>query len=333
MKNLNFGTKLLIILLGTVIVLLGIMISVTTSISYKAIDKEAKAYVKKDVEQWAKEIKADLDLSIASVNAMEHRLTLAIENGEKLTKAGMVEFQKSILKDNSLLFASWITFEDDSYLFSRKDGSSNAKYYTKNGVFSPYVIKEGNSFLVTAVPDFNKNARYLVTAYTQKRIALSETYIDSAKKTLVISIAKPVIIKDKIIGVVGVDFEIDELHQVISNLHILDAGYFRLIDNNGIVLSHKNKDRIGKVYVDSANGNKDEIQAIKNSKDGKGYEFYADAAITGNKSYFVSYAFEFGNTGMYWTLIGSVPESVYLGVAYENATFGVIFAIAIICRI
>jgi len=330
MKNLNFGTKLLIILLGTVIVLLGIMIAVTTSISYKAIDKEAKAYVKKDVEQWAKEIKSDLDLSISSVNSMEHRLTVAIENGEKLTKSGMVEFQKDILKDNDLLFASWITFEDDSYLFSRNDGSSSAKYYTKSGVFSPYVIKEDNKFLVTAVPDFDKTKVFVKTAYEQRRIAISEPYIDSAKKILVLSISKPVIIKGKVIGIVGVDFEIDKLDKVISKLQILDAGYFRLINNHEVVLSHRNKDRLGKPYISNANADIDGAQALKNAKAGKEYEYYGEAAVTGNKSYFVSYPFEFGNTGLYWTLIGSVPEAVYLSVAHENTIFSIVFAIVII---
>ncbi|RBQ31110.1 hypothetical protein CRU92_08020, partial [Arcobacter sp. FW59] len=331
MKSLNFGTKLLIILLGTVILTLGLMISITSNVTYNAIEEQAKAYVKKDVERWGEDIKSKLNLSIASVDALESKVRVAIENDELITKSGMVEFQKDILKANDLLFASWISFEDDSYnLFSAKSADSTQNYYTPNGLFAPFVYRSKNNLDVAHLPNFDKNAPYIKSAYENKIVSVSMPYNDSTTNLLMVTVSKPIIINNKVIGIAGVDIITDDIDKEISKLKILDAGYFNLIENHDIIVAHNDKARIGKSFSTLANGDKDRLQAIANQKEGKPYEFYSIARATGMNSYFVTYPFEFGNTGVYWLMMGSVPENTYLKAAYENRNFSIVFAAAII---
>ncbi|WP_228133681.1 methyl-accepting chemotaxis protein [Aliarcobacter lanthieri] len=330
MGKLNFGTKLLIILLITVIVSLGLMITITSSVTYNAIEEQAKVYVKSDVERWGEEIKSKLDLSISSVNSLESRIKVAIEHNEILTKEGMVEFQKDMLRHNSLLYSSWVAFEDDSYLFAKNDGTSKSDYYAPNGVFAPYVIREKNGFDINHLSNYDKNAEHIKPAIENRRVSVTKPYNDSTKGILMVSVSQPLIINDKIIGVVGVDFELAQIDEEIGKLTILGAGYFNLIENHDIIVAHKDKARIGKAFSPLANGDKDRLQAIANQKEGKSYEFFSVAKATGENSYFVTYPFEFGNTGVYWLIMGSVPEHVYLESAYENRNFSIIFAVVII---
>lgn len=106
MKNMSFGTKLLLILVSTVILSLGIMIFFISSNTYKNSSLQAEGYIKALVEKYGEETKAKLDLSISSTEAIANRLETAIKNGEKLTKSGMVDFQKEILNKNPILFAN-----------------------------------------------------------------------------------------------------------------------------------------------------------------------------------------------------------------------------------
>lgn len=134
-KNLNFGTKLLIVLISTVVLSLATMVYFTTSKSYENAERQAKDYIKATVTSYANEQKTLLDSTINIVQSMVNRVETGINTDEKLTNAGMVEFQKDILKNNDFLFTAWIGFSDDSYMFNRYDGRDKNPYYTPKGVF------------------------------------------------------------------------------------------------------------------------------------------------------------------------------------------------------
>src|SRR5574344_1212316 len=328
MKNMSFGTKLLLILVSTVILSLGIMIFFISSNTYKNSSLQAESYVKALVEKYGEETKAKLDLSISSTEAIANRLETAIKNGEKLTKSGMVDFQKEILNKNPILFANWIVFEDDSYLFSRNDGTDTNNYYTKDGKnsFAPYIIKEKNGFLTAAIPKFTKERELINIVYEKNRVAVVPPYMDSAKNILVISISAPIHADGKIIGVAGVDIELAVLANEVSKQKIYENGYLNLIDSHNIVTSHKSADRIGKDYKELAKGDTNRLQILDNQKAGKSHEFYAKAASDGAASFLYSYPFEFGNTGQYWVILGVADESEFLASVKENIIFSLILA-------
>ena len=103
MKNLNFGTKLILILVASVIVSLGTMIFFTTKKQYENAEKQSQEYIKSTVKSYAIEQKAIFDKTITEVESIVNRIETAIKTDEKLTKEGMIEFQKNILKNNDFL--------------------------------------------------------------------------------------------------------------------------------------------------------------------------------------------------------------------------------------
>lgn len=177
MKNLNFGTKLLLLLVASVVLSLGTMIFFTTKKQYENAENQAKEYIKVTVKSYANEQKTILDSTIDVVFSMVNRIETGIKTDEKLTKAGMVEFEKNILKNNDFLFSAWIGFSDDSYLFDRYDGSDKNPYYTPKGIFQPLVTSIGNGkYDVEYLPEFNKNDIYLKHAIETGKVAITEPY-------------------------------------------------------------------------------------------------------------------------------------------------------------
>ena len=329
MKNLKFGTKLILLLISAITVSLGIMIYFISNNNFKSSSQQSEAFVKTLVEKYGEETKAKLDLSISSTESIVNRLETAIKNGERLTKDGMIDFQKNVIDTNPLLFANWIVFEDDSYLFSRNDGSDTNKYYSKNGSFSPYVIKEKGGFLVTAIPMFTKEREFLNIAYEKNRVAIAPPYMDSAKNILVVSISAPIHVDGKIIGVAGVDIELATLSEELSKQKIYENGYLNLIESHGIITSHKSTDRIGKDYKELSKGDENRLKILENQKSGKTHEFYSKSAANGKNSYLYSYPIEFGNTGQYWTILGVAQEDEFLASAIENIYFSLVLAIVV----
>ncbi|WP_029888298.1 methyl-accepting chemotaxis protein [Aliarcobacter lanthieri] len=333
MKNLNFGTKLLIILLGTVILSLGTMIFFTSKNQYANAEEEAKNYIKATVKAHAMEQKSILDNTISVVDSMVNRIETAIKTGEKLTKEGMVDYQKNILKKNDFLFTAWIGFDDDSYLFDRYDGKDVNPYYTPKGVFQPLVTSEGGGkYSVEFLPEFNKEDVYLKPAIENKRVSITKPYeyeMSNGKKVLMVSVAAPIIINSKVIGVVGVDFSLETINKKVSEITLYKTGYLSLYEPHGIVVAHPRTEGVGKPFS-NLTSNPTVLGIIEQGVKGKEYDFMTKSLRDGKEAYTYSYPYEFGDTKRYWMMACSVPIDEFMEKANDVRNFSLIFSFIVL---
>ncbi len=77
------------------------------------------------------------------------------------------------------------------------------------------------------------------------KIIWTDPYIDTTSKKTTITVAKTVEDKGKIIGVVGVDIQLDELSEALASRTIGREGYLFVTDKNGIMIAHNDKELIG----------------------------------------------------------------------------------------
>ena len=332
MKNLNFGTKLILILVASVIVSLGTMIFFTTKKQYENAEKQAKEYIKATVKSYANEQKAILDGTIDVVNSMVNRVETAIKTDEKLTKAGMVEFQKNILKNNDFLYTAWIGFEDDSYLFDRYDGSDKNPYYTPKGVFQPFVAANGNEkYNLEFLPEFNKNDIYLKNAVESKKVSITEPYeyeMIGGKKVLMVSVSAPILVDGKVIGVAGVDFTLETINKKISEIVLFETGYLSLYETHGIVVAHPRTESIGKPFSNMTT-NPTILRVVEDGVKGKDYDYISKSLRDGKDAYTYSYPYEFGDTKQYWMMACSVPVEEFMKETNTVRDFSLIFALIV----
>jgi methyl-accepting chemotaxis protein len=72
-----------------------------------------------------------------------------------------------------------------------------------------------------------------------------EPYIDTATKSMVLTVSQAVIVQGKLIGVVGVDLKIDSIMSLMNGITIGDTGYVFILDASNKFISHKGHDLIG----------------------------------------------------------------------------------------
>ena len=92
------------------------------------------------------------------------------------------------------------------------------------------------------LPEFNKNDIYLKNAVESKKVSITEPYeyeMSGGKKVLMATVSAPIIINDKVIGVVGVDFTLEAINNAISSITLFDTGYLIFIEPSGAIISHK----------------------------------------------------------------------------------------------
>ncbi|OCL90077.1 methyl-accepting chemotaxis protein [Aliarcobacter thereius] len=330
MKKLNFGTKLLLILLSSVIILLGTMIYFTNSSSYENAEIQAKNLIRTTVEKYAYEKDSIFEKSAIVVQSIKNRLEVSIEKNELLTKEGMVEFQKNVVSDNEFLYGAWVSFADDSYVFSRYDGSDNKIFYTEEGIFQPYIRNDNGKLVEGSLPKFDANDSDIKKAIETRRVSISEPYEYNlfGTKVLMLTVSAPVMVKDKIIAVVGVDFTLDYIHKIISEVTLFETGYLSLYDKEGTIVSHPITSNIGKKLSDVT---KEEgvLKIISEGREGKSYSYVNKSLRDGTISYIYSFPFEFLDTNDFWMMTGTVSVPEYMEDANYVRNFSLAFAFVV----
>ncbi|WP_315081435.1 methyl-accepting chemotaxis protein [uncultured Clostridium sp.] len=155
--------------------------------------------------------------------------------------------------DNNALY-------EDLKLF--KNGNAdieNAYYYSGNN--KKFVIYPDADF---EDGDYTKKEWYVKAKEANGNFAFTNVFVDMATKQYVATISKAIIKDDKIQGALCIDFKLTSLADAIENIKYGNNGELEIIDNNGIVIAHTNKELIGNADI----AKKQEWNYILNSDSG-----------------------------------------------------------------
>lgn len=144
--------------------------------------------------------------------------------------------------------------------------------------------------------DFDPRIRpWYQEAVESDTIIWTDAYLDASSGDTVISAAKAIKANGKLIGVVGVDINLNMLSSFVNSTSLGESGYVALLDSQGIVLSHPKAELLG-----SNLGDKPFIKQVLAEKTGFiSYEFEGV-----NK--FASFKL---NEKMNWEIIGTLDDN------------------------
>lgn len=115
--------------------------------------------------------------------------------------------------------------------------------------------------------DFDPTERpWYIDAVNKNELIWTDPYIDKETKKLVVSVAAPIydsFNNDEFVGVVAIDLSLDTLSNKMNSIEVGKRGYPVLIGKDGIVMTHKDPEHIGKaVPIEEIN------RAIKENYEG-----------------------------------------------------------------
>ena len=166
-------------------------------------------------------------------------------------RAFMLKEMELRYKNEKEINSLWCTFEPNAF-----DGMDahfiNRMGSDERGVFNPWFVEDK---LTPSTLDDYASDFYTIPKET-KQEAISDPYWDIiyGKEILMITFTTPILLNDTFIGVLGTDFYIDELNELIACNKF--AGSSTLVTDKGIIVIHDNPEYIGK----SVNFNMDEIK-------------------------------------------------------------------------
>jgi len=167
-----------------------------------------------------------------------------------------------------------------------------------------FATEQGKFFLYPQIqlPDgYDARTRewYKLALEKKGQVIITNPYVSASDGKITVTMAKTVEQNGKVVGVVGMDLDLNKFSESISSIKVGNEGYVSISDDKGIIIAHPKKELIGTDTMTK--------QTFWKNMQGKptGFESYE---FEGAKKFAVYQTSEL--TG--WKIVASLPESELL---------------------
>ena len=241
--------------------------------------------------------------------------------------------------------------EEGNFVYVKRDGQQT--FVTK--IVDVNVGAEERTLFITRTENFNDTGRrfdvndrydprarpWYIEAKEQRSSIWTDPYIFFTSQSPGITAATPVIgYEDSVQGVVGVDIEISELSNFLSQLRVGINGAAFILNRNGDVIAHPNPkllttvNEAGSLHFPSIDTIEDPIAraAFGDRLTGDGVEvasiIQSDFAHRGRQ--YVSVIMPFRLDDIPWTIVLYAPEDDFIGTIKDNRTQNTLIAMTVV---
>ena len=328
-SKIGIQTKMILTLVGVVFVSLSLVIIASIFTANSALNESSVEIARKTADEYATKTSAMLDRSMYVAKSMGEAIEAMHRSGQR-DRAAYDELIRSVLVGNPDLLGTWTAWEPNT-LDGLDADFVNKPGHDATGRYIPYWARSDGKIIVEPLASYDVpgDGDYYQLPFNTGKAVILEPYIYpvGGVDTLITSLALPVRIDGKVVGVAGVDIAMSDLQAVLNKAKPFGEGYISLLSKDGLVVSH---------VVDGAAG-----------KPAKDFGFsVAKASDLGGKSEIVKTGIVDPRTGddlvrLYkplnialadipWTIALSVPETVAFAAQKEALTVElVIFALAV----
>ena len=266
------------------------------------------------VEQYANEFRVFSEdvygaletLAPVIANYIDHDFTADITD----PRGDVINILSKVLLSNEKLVGTWTVWEPNA--FDGKDRVfANTSHHDNTGRFVPYIFRDGSSFGVEALVGYDDPAdgEYYLGARNSGKPYVTDpyAYMVSGREIYIFSVAIPILQSGKVMGVVGVDVDLQDITKVMNAGSILDDGYLFTLSPSGVITTHSNKNLLMSKYDTTWMRNySQQVESIL--KNGGSINVAAYSDVTGSNVSLVGKGVTIGNTGRNWLICGVVPE-------------------------
>ncbi|MCB1446148.1 MAG: methyl-accepting chemotaxis protein, partial [Rhizobiaceae bacterium] len=270
--------------------------------------------IEQQAETEAKAIAQGIVTDTSALSSAARTMSGLIGHGKQmgiLDRKAVIDILKTNLEQQKMAFGSW--FAEAPQGFDTLQAESKDKLDiggNKNGVFTPYWTKDRNGGMSLSTFAEDYEAEWYAKAAKSTAGAITKPYVASEIEppTAMSSIAYPVVVDGKTIGVTGVDVSLTMLAENVSKLTPFGTGKVFIVSHDGKWLVAPDAGLLNKAYdgvepqaVDAAlsQGRITPILGLTDA-DGEGYSRLV-------------YPFELSGLDVKWALIMDIPDSAVIG--------------------
>jgi methyl-accepting chemotaxis protein len=244
----SLATKLLVALCGVISIALGILVFVVSRQSARVAEEQASQTAMQMAERHAQLINAELNTAILPVRTLAQAFVAQKAAGLANRRLADASLEK-VLEDNPKLLGLWTVWEPNAF-----DGL-DAKYVNTPGTdatgrYIPYWNRGAGHLELEPLVDYETPGAgdyYLLARESGNETLINPyVYTVAGKPMLLTSVAVPIVIDGKVVGVVGADLSLEQIQKQVSEIAPFGTGYAVLVSNNGMFVAHPSAERRAK---------------------------------------------------------------------------------------
>lgn len=268
------------------------------------------ALIAQQAETEAKAIAQGIVTDTSALASAARTTSGMIAHGKQMgvfDRKAVIDILKTNLEQQKMAFGSW--FAEAPQGFDSLQVQSKDKLElggNKDGIFTPYWTKDKSGGISLSTFAAEYEAEWYAKAATSMGGAITKPYVASEIQppTAMSSIAYPVVVDGKLIGVTGVDVSLSMLAENVSKLAPFGTGKVFIVSHDGKWL----------VAPDAALLNKDydgvQPEAVKTAlADGRTSQIPDLEAASGDRFTRLVYPFELTGLNVKWALIIDIPDA------------------------
>ncbi|MBF0376668.1 MAG: methyl-accepting chemotaxis protein [Desulfamplus sp.] len=323
--NLKLKAKMLLTLCSVVFIAFALTI---TFIAVKSGNMAKKNALDKAVEmayKYSNFVKSKIDNAMDSTIILTQTIEGIKNSNLKPDPLILDNMVKQVLEKNSNFHGIWVMIDPDTLY---KELSYYSWYYRDGDT-----IVADTSFTQDQYSSYMENDYYLLPKNSKKAV-LIEPYEDEDLKILMTSACVPVIDNGRCIGVIGIDITLEDINNMVMELHPFGTGDVSVISNSGKYVAHTDKNKIGADIIekegktsDGQQSSKDWENAIEAIKSGSLFSMlnYSDTLKSQVQSIFVP--IKITNSDAPWSFVVNIPIKKVLEDTHEITIWCIIIGI------
>lgn len=254
-------TRVLLLILAPVLLFFaGMTVYVSLTVD-SMVKKNAEELLEGQGEALANDIGSQLSHALSSAQAVAQSFQGIIENDAGPRRENAIIMLQQMLENNPQFVTAWMFWKPNA--FDGKDEEyANTRGHDETGYFLPLLVRTDEGIELEPIQDYDQGEVYEQFEHVfnsgEDTIYEPIAYEIEGEEMLITSIISPVVIDGETIGMVGIDFSLEDLNNYISEFSFYETGFAGLMSNSGTVIAHQNENLIGTNYLDST--------AMKNHK-------------------------------------------------------------------
>lgn len=178
----------------------------------------------------ANTLEREINQMISQVDEAQSIMSLVAESPSQESLSYGEGKLSRLMEDDHSIFAAWTHW------------GPKAKEEEMRGKEVAYIRKDDGKLS-------KSNINEELLGYSSKPLETGEAFLMApymGDEVMHLSYSKPILNeKGEVIGLVGMNFKLEQLQQYIQDQVVMEEGFMRILSNSGIVVAHKNFDRVG----------------------------------------------------------------------------------------
>ncbi|MCK5823463.1 MAG: PAS domain-containing protein [Bacteroidales bacterium] len=314
-KGMNINKKLIFYILTTTIIIYAVSIGYVSLNTRSTALKDAFNFTDEVAKEYAAKIEGQFNEDLAVVRTLSYAFKTYKDMPTDTWKRLYADMYKHIFNENPDYYALWDSWElkyiDSTW--NQETGRYIKTVWRENGQ-----IKE-----IDFIKGLDGDSEVYAASKLENLEQIWEPYFDvfdegKKEKLFMTSLISPLQENGEFMGLVGIDFGINQTQEIISQIKPFENSYAFLLSNLGTFAAHPNFENVGVSIKEVFPEYTEQYNIIDKIQHKQNFSFRATDSETGEKFYYTFASIQVGKTSTPWTIGIVVPEKIIMITANRN---------------